>query len=98
MRIFIFILIALTSGCASWIPAAVHKLDNGVLQISTNGNVFAKEEKMRIKLEKKANKACNEKGYEYKDRGVIEWKKQKDYSTGITTSYQRLAIKVVCKP
>ncbi len=96
MRVLVFFLVLIFSGCASWIPAAVNEIKPGVFEISTTGNSFASSEKMRKKLEDKASSLCGEKGFEITKQPSIEWKEQKDYSTGIKTSYQTMQMTVEC--
>lgn len=89
--------IALTlTGCATWFPAAVQEMGDGVYKISATGNSFASQEKMKIKLVKKAESICKENGFDYVTEPKVDWKKQKDYSTGITTSYKVMNISIKC--
>ena len=90
------ILILTISGCATWIPAAVSELEDGSYQLSTTGNSFASMEKMKAKLEKKANSLCGTSGFEYVKKPGVNFAQQKDYTTGISTSYKTMTTNVKC--
>lgn len=86
----------LMSGCATWFPAAVHEVEDGVYTITATGNSFASLENMKVKVDKKAGVVCGEKGFSYRKEHDTAWQQQKDYSTGMTTSYKQTSITVEC--
>ena len=94
---YVFLLsVLLLTSCATWIPAAAHKQDDRSYLLSTTGNSFASIEKMKIKLEKKANSICEEYGFEYIKKPNVTFGKQKDYSTGTTSSYKSVSTTIKC--
>ncbi len=98
MKLIVALLVLLSYGCASWIPPAIQRHDNGSITLSTSGNSFASKENMKAKLDKKAEKLCEGRGYTYIDRGTGGWGREPNYVTGSYNSYQTLKITIVCKP
>ena len=84
------------TACATWIPAAAHKLDDGSYNLSTTGNSFASTEKMKVKLEKKANSLCGDSGFEYVKKPGLNLGSQKDYTTGMTSSFKVMSTQIKC--
>ena len=84
------------SGCATWFPAAVDEIEQGVYTITTTGNSFASQEKMRLKLNKKAESLCGDAGYSERKGASVDWHEQKDYNTGITSNYQQMKMTIEC--
>lgn len=84
------------AGCATWFPAAVQEMEPGVYKITATGNSFASLEEMKAKVNKKAEEKCEGKGYQHvKDPGV-DFKQQKDYTTGATSNYKQAHITITC--
>ncbi|XPF95759.1 hypothetical protein ACM9HF_07000 [Colwellia sp. RE-S-Sl-9] len=97
MKYLSLMFIALLTGCAAWFPANVHEVEEGVFTISAVGNSFASRDKMKEKINKKADFLCSGKGYERLAREGTTWAKQKNYSTGHSTSYQTMLMTIRCK-
>ena len=96
MKKFLLISTIVMSGCAQWMPANVTDLENGMYEVSASGNSFASIESMKEKIEKKASKLCSNSGFEYVESPTLDWHKQTDYSTGITTSYKVMSSVIKC--
>lgn len=96
MKIIPFCLILSLSGCATWFPAAVNEIDDGVYTITATGGSFTAPETLKAKVDKKAESLCKDKGYSYRQNAATDWKQQKDYSTGVTTNYQQMHITIEC--
>lgn len=96
MRVIPICLALTLSGCATWFPAAVKEIDEGVYTITATGGSFTKRETLKAKLDKKAESLCQEKGYSHRKNAATDWKQQKDYSTGLTTNYQQVHITIEC--
>lgn len=89
--------VALTlAGCATWFPAAVTEVDEGVYAITATGGSFTSQEKLKAKVDKRAESLCKEKGYSYRQDATTDWKQQKDYSTGLTSNYQQMTATIEC--
>lgn len=97
MKYLSLIPVALLSGCATWFPASVHETEEGIYTISAVGNSFASREGMKEKINKKAASVCEGKGYDRVVKEGTKWTKQKDYSTGLTSSYQTMSMTITCK-
>ena len=96
MKYILLISIFTMTGCATWIPASSKILDDGSYQLTTTGNSFASIDKMKEKLEKKAASLCGESGFEYVKKPGVDFAQQKDYTTGITTSYKTMSTNIKC--
>nr|WP_032863892.1 hypothetical protein [Acinetobacter vivianii] len=53
----------LLQGCAQMFPAQATKLDSGAYRIQTTANIFASDESMKKKVDKKAEGICQGKGF-----------------------------------
>lgn len=84
------------SGCATWFPAAVKEVDEGVYTITATGGSFTSQQKLKAKIDKKAESLCEGKGYTHRKHAETDWKQQKDYSTGVTSNYQQMTATVEC--
>ena len=84
------------SGCATWFPAAVNEVDEGVYTITATGGSFTSQQKLKAKIDKKAESLCEGKGYTHRKHAATDWKQQKDYSTGVTSNYQQMTATVEC--
>lgn len=94
---YVFLLSTLSLvGCATWFPASVRLLDDGSYQLSATGNSFASMEKMKEKLEKKARSLCDESGFDYVKKPGVAFAQQKDYTTGLTSSYKTMSTNIKC--
>lgn len=91
------VLVIFLSDCATWFPASVHETEEGIFTISAVGNSFASREKMKVKINKKADSVCDGKGYERLVKEGTKWTKQKDYSTGVSSSYKTMSMTITCK-
>ncbi|GAA5630060.1 hypothetical protein MXM33_01855 [Acinetobacter vivianii] len=64
MKFFwIIIPLLLLQGCAQMFPAQATKLDSGAYRIQTTANIFASDESMKKKVDKKAEGICQGKGF-----------------------------------
>lgn len=97
MRFLLILFLLATGGCATWFPAAVKKIDEGVYTITATGNSFASQATMKRKIEKKAQTLCKESGYDITKDEAVEWLEQKNYSTGVSTTYQQMSMTVACR-
>lgn len=97
VTLYLIFFVVLLSGCATWFPAAVQEIEEGVYSISATGNSFASQEKMRLKVNKKAEAICQGKGYEKVEKESVKWAEQKDYVNNLTTSYQVMSMTITCK-
>lgn len=97
MKYTSLISITLLSGCATWFPATVHEVEEGVFTISAVGNSFASLKEMKEKINKKASVVCAGKGYKRVVKAGTKWAKQKDYSTGLSSSYKTMSMTITCK-
>lgn len=97
MKYYCLLAALLLTGCATWIPAAVKDLKDGTYVITTTGNSFASSKKMELKLAKRAQSVCKQQKVHYIVGPTHQWRDQKDYSTGMTISYQFMSIKIRCE-
>mgnify|MGYP005667003195 CR=1 FL=1 len=97
MRALLLLSSAVFVGCATWFPAAVNEIEEGVYTLTTTGNSFASSEKMAQKLNRKADALCGEAGYTIREDANTTWGEQKDCSTGMTTNYQQMSMTIECK-
>lgn len=97
MRIIALCFTLTLAGCATWFPAAVKEVDEGVYTITATGGSFTKREALKTKLDKKAESLCAQ-GYVIREGSSTDWKQQKDYSTGLTSNYQQMHMTIECVP
>ena len=93
----IIVILILLSGCATWFPASVQEIEQGVFTISAIGNSFASREGMKEKINRKADSLCIDKGYEKLAKESVRWTKQRDYASGRTETFQTMSMTITCK-
>ncbi|WP_096086961.1 hypothetical protein [Agaribacterium haliotis] len=89
----------LLNGCAQMFPARSHQLDTALYEISAAGNVFASNDSLLKKIEKKAKKLCSPQAYDFVDNNTIEWHESKTYIDGrnYQGSYKTLNKRAKCR-
>jgi len=97
MKYSIWLLPLFLQGCAQMFPAHATKLDSGVYMIQSTGNLFASNESMKNKVDKKAENICQ--GKDFTDLGgKIQAHNQPIYVSGIvtTSSYKTFNKTIQC--
>ena len=97
MKYSIWLLPLFLQGCAQMFPAHATKLDSGVYMIQSTGNLFASNESMQNKVDKKAENICQGKGFTDLG-GKIQAHNQPIYVSGIvtTSSYKTFNKTIQC--
>lgn len=88
----------IAQGCAQMIPARSWELDEGLYKLEASGNIFASNESLQEKVDKKAAKICGEAGFTYvEDTGVV-MQNETTYTNGysVDASYKVLTKTVKC--
>ena len=97
MKLYLLAGLFLFQGCAQMIPARAMDQGNGLYKLEASGNMFASDESLHAKIEKKANKVCDS-GFKYIEDSDPNWHKQTTYSNGmvIDASYKVLTKTIKC--
>ncbi len=98
MRYIIILLLIVVQGCAQMIPARAWEIEPGIYKLEASGNVFASDESLHAKIDKKSAKKCGVSGFSYLDKSSPRWNKQTTYSNGVrvTASYKVLTKTIQC--